>query len=356
MATKEVIALKSPIRMSKAGACRLQHAHDIINESSVLRGFSIPMEMGTHLEPMIVKLLEFRGFETKYAKKKTDDPQLEVTIDNPYMQGHPDGIILLRQDPTEWMYANIPATALEKFTGGGVMLLEIKTMNSNTFKTFRSEGIMGDTFTATYMDQIQSYMGSIREGTITFDGEEIHTLNPLSCLVAVFCPSNRQIAFEYIEFDYDIYTATKLKLREGLEQVLGRGKMPEPDYDGTSPFCYFCSHSHVCPAMQQLSELAEVENFDFSDEDKIRIDELSIRYATLRTEKNDLDTRMSDVRDELDLLIPYNEPVKTDHASIHWVKGRESLDADMIAKLLGLEKRDLPKKRGNSSYRVKVKD
>ena len=357
------------IRMSSISNCRLRTAHDIIGSNkSVGNRAQIAMMMGTYLEPMIVQILKENGVTVHFGKEHADSPQIEIETNSPRMQGHPDGLITIdSEDVHPWVEENFPPQARRILVETHrPMLLEIKTMNGDTFKKFQSGGVDNDDFTALYRGQINTYMGALKEGRLGIDPasditniqwtqlvDNLHDFAtrrgmPDEALVVVFCPENRKFGFQVIEYNHKAYEKRKQEMQEGLLDILEAGAMPEPDYDGTEVFCFFCPYYYECPAVEDRNELREYKEGIIPQDKEDLIEEKAIRYVEIGESLKELETERRVVRGALEDLVPYiGGPIRTKNFRVSWSKGKSSYDMDEIANNLGLPKSSLPRQRGN---------
>ena len=355
------------IRMSSAGSCRLRTAHDILGTPGLERDSDdeLPMRMGTHLEPVVVWQLQQKGLTTYFAKEQADDPQLELRDRDPVIVGHPDGIVSLEGPAdsrlTHWLGENLPPQAVRILDlDQDPMLLEIKTMNANTFQQIKDGGLANGTFTRLYLEQVNTYLGAMIEGDIPDELDELLAQKgwraPTAALVASFCIPSKRYAFEVVEYDEERYFKRKQELDEGLMVPLLEDRWPEPDYDGAAPYCYFCPYSHVCPAAEEKRKNRSFDDIVLVEDESLRLDGLAKQYTQVREDISDLESHRAELRQQIGDLVPVGVRLSTDNYRIvhSEVSGRRSPDLDVIAEELGVARDELPMKRGRPSKRLNV--
>jgi hypothetical protein len=384
------------IRMSGASSCRLKIANSMIGTPERARRTStIPMMMGTYLEPMVVQWLANERF-TMYF---TGDDQLEVVCTEPTMIGHPDGIIGLNVEPSYWAMHNLPERALHIMaTEGRPMLLEIKTMNEDSFANFLEGGIMAGAFTRLYEGQNQSYLNTIqtdefdeawadRWETIheVMDRLEVEELNesayeesrrwingsdsfkemleqeewvrPSEILLVAFAPASKEFAFEVIDGDHEFFMRRRIELQEGVIDPLRNGTLPDPDHDGSAAECYFCAFAYCCPAVTAIMESRAMDTIPVEVYNEAeQLDELATEYHTISREWKALDDQRTKIRKRFGDKVPGGSRLVTPNFLINMssVKGRRSVDLDAICDMLHINKSQLPYKEGKPYTRLSV--
>ena len=348
------------IRMSSAAGCRLRTAYTMEGEEP-LKQDELAMNIGTFLEPVVVRLLEDKGLATHFAKRESNSEQLEIMDTEPFMVGHPDGLVSLEDDLGNWLTDLLPARAIRLLDiERSVMLLEIKTMNDRTFKQVSSGGLASGAFTASYITQVNTYLGALNEGTIPeallLLLEERDWQIPKTALVACFSTVTRKVYFEVVEYDKEAYIERGKALEEGLIEPLEAGIWPDPDYNGAAPICFFCPFTHLCPAAQERKEERSFDDVVMAQEETDQLNDLAKKYEALREQIGELKYEQDVVKAQLEDILPVGTRLKTDYYRISRteVSGRKSTDLDKIAELLDIPKNKLPTKQGNPYPRMTI--
>ena len=351
--------MRNVLRMSSAGSCRLQIAHQVL-ETPRLYQDELAMRMGTNLEPVVNWRLEEKGLTTHFAKMEPDDPQLEVETFDPDMMGHPDGIVSLDGELTSWLEQRLPEQALRILEyERQPMLHEVKTMNGNTFAQVQSGGLESGAFTSLYLDQINSYLASLNEGMFPNELQELLDERdwkaPTTALVTSFSPASRKFHFEVVEYDQEKFHARSRELEE-VVIALDEGRLPEPDYDGGAAYCYFCPFAHLCPAAQERRSQRSFDDIILVEDEMGRVDELAGKYDEIRGRIADLEGTRDELKEQIEGMVPVGARIKAGSYQIlrSEVKGRTSPDLEAIAKKLGVTKKTLPTRRGRGHVRLNV--
>lgn len=373
---------ESLVRMSSSGSCKLKIAHKMTGTEPEPGADSnmIAMLMGTALEPVIIKALEHHGMQCDF----TGYDQLQVALDNPYRVGHLDGLAALPSDPAKWSWwitHNLPASALERFEAGEVMMLEIKTMGDDYFKDFVSFGLKGNVLIEQYLDQVYGYNAALLgvgtnelwpDGQAIINGKEGDNPNPpgadafkayldahdaeppTATLVVGMNPRNKRLAFETIPFDQERFDQISSNLA-GMVEGLHAGIMPEPDHDGKAQECFWCEFKQHCPMAQEIREEVNVDDMlnslDISSPvDDAIVNDLASRYAEARTGKKEFEEEMETIKQEYKDRIGL-EAIRTSDYSISLREQKGNLRIDSIALekyvgqfvVSGLEAREMAK-------------
>lgn len=210
------------LRMSAAGACRRQQGYEVLgyDPAPTPPERAHVMGLGDGVEQLLVATLRAQGYTI--ANTRWDGGvQLEVRLPDPPSLGHPDGKILL-PDTDVW----------------GV--LECKGMNSYQYRRWRAEGTAQSH--PQYLAQVHQYMAA---------------LALWDTLLVAMNRDTGDFASEHIPFNAEYYNALTSRLREAWAAI-SQGALPEPDYDGSTWHCSYCSYRALClpPLERSASEPA----------------------------------------------------------------------------------------------------
>lgn len=360
------------IRMSEGDGCGYRIG-SMIMEGGSSREPDMALRMGSGLEPVIVQWLADHGMHCWF----TGEDQLRLAYDSPFTKGHCDGFISADPDAlSSWAKRNLPAVVQELFADGDLLLMEIKTMALDSFNDFKKNGLTPkDALFRKYAVQIQDYLNTANnpefdeswpdaleevEVADAFGNPVIHEVEirgsdsfrkllneqgfsrPEACLVVAFCPANKQYAFDIIPIRRDAFNAKRKRLEERVVIPMRvEGRMPEPDFDGHDPECFFCPVKNVCPAANSsISELLALESIPLdappSVESPEAVDELLTRYFYLRDAIKEMELEQQTVRLELESMADVGSRYYTGQNVFHFapVKGRRSIDTEKLAEFL----------------------
>ena len=364
-------------RISEMAECDLKIAFSIIGQAEKRTGVSqMAMWMGTALEPVINRFLLSNGLSIAFGKVEESNAQLEVALEDPYVTGHPDGLVFLGGDELSiWAQRNLPQTALTRLAAGEVLLHEVKTMKNDTWRQWVKSGIASMTFTAKYLMQVNAYMLALnneqsyelwpdRENGHTIYGsqsfksalEEIGGKPPTAALITGFNTHTKKTAFELIEFDPELPRGRLAELQI-VADYLHNGELPAPTYDGKAPDCFLCPFSYACPAAQKIAETEGLLGVPLTlDErqDLEELDTLAAEYDELGEEIRWKTDRRKEIRDTLVERVTGKVVSPNFSMNVYDVKGRESIDRDaleLIASEYGFE---IPMKVGNGYQSLRV--
>ena len=168
-------------------------------------------DVGTCLEPQIVKWLEDDGWEVKY-NPGSQEAEIEVTVNvkGGMLAGHPDCII----------------------SKGDIQnaLVDIKTMNDRAFRQWKTEGSLKAK--PQYVIQLHIYaMGLIIQGA------DIRTLG-----IVGMNKNNSDLHIDFFPFDED----TAMKIVERAEYIVNTETPPEYGCPSEAWACSYCEFSHIC--------------------------------------------------------------------------------------------------------------
>lgn len=381
------------IRMSEGDGCGLRIGHAML-ETVKPKSPDMALRMGSALEPAIVQFLADQGLECWF----TGDAQLRLAYLDPMTVGHCDGLISGRDNLSSWAYRNLPQAAVDLFKDGDLLLLEIKTMNADSFNDFKRNGLTTkDALFRKYLVQINDYIctlnnpeydeawpdadeeyeyedpatGEMVIGTRHIYGSDsFRTLletqgfrRPEITLVVAFCPANKQYAFDLIPMRPEPFNRKKESLHNKvIVPMRTQGKLPDPAYDGHDPECFFCPVIHLCPnATSAVASTFALENIPLDAPPRIEheeeVDELLARYFELGDTIKQLELEQKAVRLDLEALAEPGVKYVTGRNVFHFasVRGREMLDMETLSKIAAEYGFEIPKKRGAGHTRLYAK-
>ena len=337
------------LRMSHAANCLLRQSYELQQQDSMSFD-SMMMDMGTALEPVVVGKLEKLGLNLMY----TLDNQLELEWPDLPLQGHPDGIVQpFDGEPSEQLVKALPARALRVLgLQQDPMLLEIKTMNDNTFKQFERAGLGAGAYTQLYLTQISFYMAGLAEYVDPV---------PMEALVVGVSRSSGRFHYEVIPYDEYLIVNRVEQLRELYELYLA-GEEPDPEYDGSAPYCFSCPYRHICPARQEyldiLYDREDEEDEELTPTQVAEIDTLAAEYRIKKEQHTVIGDEVAELKIQLHQVAPLGSPRTTDRFSVKTIDvlGRQTVDLDFVANELKMSKQHLPKVRGSGHTRIQVRE
>lgn len=368
-------ATRTFVRMSETDDCRLKIANKMIGTGERARRFNdMGMRMGRFLEPMIVEYMAEQGLTMYYVL----DEQLEVVSEAPYRIGHNDGLVALTGEPTWWLRQNLPKDALRALMDGELLMCEMKTMNEGAMESFTKGGLAAGAFTKLYLGQINSYLGAWQDpkndelwvdhdnpdGTHVFGSQSFKELlrankwaRPTKCLVIVYSPAAKQWNFELIDFNPEQFDKRAGELQEMIDG-LHEGRLPEPDHDGTAAECYMCPFAYTCPAVTKIIKDRAIDTIPIkATEFGAELDEVAELYVKLREEVNVAEAAMKAARQQIEQIVGKGrQPIVTaGHViRITEVKGRRTIDADEVKRVLDAIGGAVPYKQGNGYTRLAI--
>lgn len=168
-------------------------------------------DVGTYLEPLVVKWLESEGWDVEYNPGSQDaDVEVHVALDGGEMAGHPDCIIS-RGDLQN-------------------VLVDIKTMNDRSFTIWRREGTLKSK--PQYVDQVHIYAAGLRQA-----GRKIEHLG-----IVGLNKNNAELHIDLFEFD----ESRLAEIVERSERVMNEAIAPETDSPRESWCCGYCEYADFC--------------------------------------------------------------------------------------------------------------
>lgn len=360
------------IRYSNANRCALWIGHSLIGtpHQSDRNYYSIPMRKGKALEPMVVEWLADHGFSLWFTKTYDTDNQLLIHAQDPFRGGHPDGFIGLIPgfSLSWWAEHHVPKMALDHMEQGNLMLLEIKTGSADSFALFKREGLSDkDNLFRGYRAQIQGYLNTVADpgNDELWDSAAFRALlaeyrypRPQYALVVFFSPADNDFSFTIVERDPEPWKFNAERLNNKVIYPMRvEGRLPDPDYDGSHPDCYFCPYADLCPAV--IAKKAAAENLDMPDlpigmalsDDEIN--ELVDRYYSNRLEIAALEAKQKALRAELDMAVTPDVKFQTSRYRIKRssVKGRKTIDMETLRAVCAAQGIEIPYKEGSGYFR-----
>ena len=381
------------IRMSEGDGCGFRIGNAML-ETVPRREPDMALRMGSALEPTIVQWLADQGLSVWF----TGDDQLRLAYLDPHTVGHCDGLIA--GDPanfSDWTRRNLPAEVQSLMAQGEQFLLEIKTMNIDSFNDFKRNGLtIKDALFRKYLVQINDYICTMNNaefdeawpdatemvevpdpitgvpilqehlvrGSDSFRLllSEYNFRRPESTLVVAFCTANKQYAFDVVPIKQAAFNAKRERLFHKIIEPMREGRMPEPDYDGHDPECYWCPVRHLCPtATSAVASAFALESIPLDApptiENQDEVDELLRRYFFLRDNIKELEMEMQQVRVELEVMVDKGEKYVTGEHVFHFaeVKGRKMLDTEALDALAREFNFQIPYKTASSHTRLYAK-
>jgi hypothetical protein len=225
-------------------------------------------------------------------------------------------------------------------------MLEVKTMNDNSWKHFNRKGLNNHPWLSTYEYQIQSYYHCLVTPEILemwnsedfLDATEVGVGTGLSdsILVCGFNKSTDQFAFQYIKGDKKFFDHISGQLQEMVDWVQS-GEMPAPDRDGRHFECSDCAYAYCCPAIEQLleTENEELEATELEDESAKAAEALAVAYDVAREQEKIGKARKGDIKDEL--VTAFGSPAKvitpSFRVNLSEVAGRTMIDDKALEEL-----------------------
>ena len=201
------------LRASKAGFPCDRNLWYSVNGYACTRDESAQriFEVGTYLEPLVVKWLEGEGWEVKYNPgSQNADVEVHVELDGGELAGHPDCII------SRGNLQNV--------------LVDIKTMNDRSFTIWRREGTLKSK--PQYADQVHIYAAGLMNV-----GRKIEHLG-----IVGLDKNNSELHIDLFEFD----ESRLAEIVERSERVMNAAIPPEMDSPRESWCCGYCEYADIC--------------------------------------------------------------------------------------------------------------
>ena len=168
-------------------------------------------DIGTALEPVAVKYLKLDNWEVKYNEGSQEAEILTVipVNDNVRIEGHHD--LIMRYGET-----------------GDWYMVDVKTMNSYAYKTWRKEGTLRKY--PQYADQLTIYAA----------GEYARQHNISKCAVVAINKDKVEFPLPIDAFDFDPERFEGLKAKAAY--IASNDEPPQLDEDIPSWACTYCGH------------------------------------------------------------------------------------------------------------------
>ena len=221
-------------------------------------------DVGTYLEPLVVKWLEKDGWFVEYNPGSLN-AQKEVSIKllGGYLTGHPDAII--------FEHVNSP-----------IILIDIKTMNDRAFTLWKREGTLKKY--PQYVDQLHIYAKGLST-TVQIDKLAIVGVNK----------NNADIHFDF--FDYDETRMNEIIKR--AERIFALNEAPEPGERMQDWCCSYCGYSWLCELFQKKksAEVGDKTKTTYNPEIIHAIEQLK-EARDLTAQAKELDKEAKKILDE----------------------------------------------------------
>lgn len=357
-----------PIRMSLGDGCSLAIYHELIGTPKPMDYNNINFRIGSALEPMIGQILADNGLDLYF----TGDTQLALAHEDPWRTGHPDGLATL-SDPsalTPWLAERLPPLATVRLLAGDMPVVEFKTMNERNYKIYRDKGlILTNSLFRKYYGQAQSYLHTLADAKSDelWESGEYQALlrsgrpRPSWILYVAFCKSTQDFLIKIIEPDPEYVATMNARLHTEVSDVMHRGDVPLPSYDGRSAECFWCAFKSKCPAAIGLAaDLLDIDDFPVvaPTDPKLlgHLDNIAARYSDITELMADLKKERETLRDQiLDGLEvrtqAFTENFRVKHGS---TKGRRNIDMVELAAIALAKGFEIPYKTGEPGHRVYV--
>lgn len=339
--------------------------------------YSLPLRMGEALESMMVRWLADHGLSVFFAKRSdADNQQLEIAHQDPERRGHPDGLcaILDVTQCSRWLMEHMPSDAISDMLDGELYLLELKTMNPDSWREFVKHGLDANvSLFKKYRGQVNGYLGTLADpaNDELWDSKEFRSLlkgygyaRPTKALIVGFntgVKGPNKWAIRTYNYRPDAFAATRERLYRDVILPMRNGMMPAPTYGGTDPECFWCPVKKLCPARQDAElELLDLENIpvEVPNSPKLveQLQEAAIRYKAITNEITALEAEKEAIRDQILSTIPAGSKVflHTHTVSVYNVKGRRGIDYERLARYAEQFGFDIPYKSGEGGTRMRV--
>ena len=195
-------------------------------------------DIGTALEPLVIKWLEKDAWEVLYNPGSQSAPmELKINLSGGSLVGHPDALL---------------------FKNGQKYLVDIKTMNDRAFSLWKREGTLKKY--PQYVDQLHSYA----EAFYLEHGEIIEQLG----IVGV----NKNTSEFHIDFfPFDVERSINILRRaERIFELNDPLSPPEPGARMQDWCCSYCGYSWLCElAKKKKSDSSVGENIETTEDKEI---------------------------------------------------------------------------------------
>jgi len=357
-----------PIRMSLGDGCSLAIYHELRGTPKPLDYNNLNFRIGQALEPMVTQMCADNGLDLYF----TGDNQLEIAHDDPYRTGHPDGLARLENaaNLTPWLAERLPSDALIRLLAGDMPVLEVKTLNTRNFKIFRDKGLdMSNSLMRKYYGQAQEYLHTLIAATNDelWESNDYRALlttgkpRPSWILFVAFAKAEQEFCFRVIDADPEFYEKSNARIQLEVSDVLHRGEIPAPSYDGRSQECFFCPFKKLCPAYAGVAgDLLDVDDIPVvaPTDPKLlgHLDALAARYYDLGEVAREIKAERDNLRDQILDALEQNTRLYTSSFKVKhgMVKGRRNLDMPTLQALAKKHNFEIPYKIGEPASRLYV--
>ena len=191
---------------------------EVISEKSQ-RTFDI----GTALEPLVIKWLEKDGWEIEYNPGSQDaEKKAVVKVSGGNLVGHPDAFV---------------------YWGDEILVIDIKTMNDRAFKLWRREGTLKKY--PQYVDQLHVYAKGL-----LCENRNIQEVKELA-IVGV----NKNTSEVHIDyFEYDENRMNEIISR--TERIFALDEAPETGENMQDWCCSYCGYKWICELYHEKHDIS----------------------------------------------------------------------------------------------------
>ncbi len=188
-------------------------------------------DVGTCLEPLVVKWLESEGWEVEYNPGSQEaDVEVHVALDGGELAGHPDCIIS-RGDLRN-------------------VLVDIKTMNDRSFTTWRREGTLKSK--PQYADQVHIYAAGLKHA-----GRKIEHLG-----IVGLNKNNSELHIDLFNFD----ESRLAEIEERSERVMKAATAPDEDSPRESWCCGYCEYADLCELHRKPKPAEKESDVEYTED------------------------------------------------------------------------------------------
>ena len=191
-------------------------------------------DVGTYLEPLVVRWLEEDGWKVYYNQGSQDaDLELKYPVNGGNLAGHPDCFISRE--------------------GTGNLLIDIKTMNERAFQWWKRDGSIKSK--PQYVDQLHIYAAAAMKAGFEVDKLGIVGLNK----------NNSDLWLD--TFDYDEERFNGIITR--AENIFILDSPPSDNCPRESWCCGYCEYSEICEISQVKRDIHVDEGVAITDDPEI---------------------------------------------------------------------------------------
>ena len=222
-------------------------------------------EIGTALEPLVVKWLENDGWSVNYNQGSQLAPiEYFIKVKGGKIAGHHDALI--------------------KKSDSQPILIDIKTMNDRAYTLWKREGTL--TKYPQYVTQLHVYGAGYERA----NGKAIKKL----AVVGV----NKNTSDFYVDFfDYDENLTKEIIKR--TERVFSSPLPPDPGQKMQNWCCSYCGYSHLCGIAQKKKDTAIGEKIEITDDEEIISAIEKLNFArSMKSDYQEIEDEMKTFLDE----------------------------------------------------------